>query len=469
MAVVNIAKERMKYHSRRLALAVAVLFRRVRRSDGFAASSSEAAHDRVSESVSRHGGGGGGKRRRLRLPKTPWITCASSTEVRRAVQKYVSGGDSVLGIGTRTGKNNDIYAEICEAIDRRKGGRAVLMDVGMDAWRKKRGKRQRTAAASTEEEGRWIDAEDVTGEEKSIPEDVDLVEMETLDDWRDALWGLGGTATMSSVVPQHFDVLVLDLASMTGNDLELKTLSVAQEFMDHHRRIGRYDSETPSFPQRLPHTVIIKSTSITNLSRRLYHAQRVTDGVSTLSPPHKLTRTHFPTIVATVGVDEYRKMIPLTVRPGDEVAEVGCHVGTSTVKLHEAAAADGAEGFCIGFDIGPSIVDIAKRQYPHVPFAVGDAWRTAQLISMKGKIDADYASSDVLGYDVIYVDVGGLSGVNGLIEALALLGALGNACEPRCMVIKSECVKSLAGRLQPFSKIWSTEQELKSISKGEMM
>ena len=153
-------------------------------------------------------------------------------------------------------------------------------------------------------------------------------------------------------------------------------------------------------------------------------------------------------------------MIPFTVQTRDEVLEVGCHVGTSTKKLHDAvsiSASDKNKGFCVGIDNGPRIIDLAKKSYGEsVPFFVGDAWKTAQLNSFKQNEHMQELGyhSNSFGYDVIYVDIGGLSGPDGLLESLSLLNSMGMSLEPRVIVIKSLCMRRLASSLRPFCEIW---------------
>ena len=53
-------------------------------------------------------------------------------------------------------------------------------------------------------------------------------------------------------------------------------------------------------------------------------------------------------------------------------------------------------------------------------------------------------------YDAVFVDVGGLSGENGLLEAISLISSISNSLEPRCIVIKSLCIRRLASNLVPF-------------------
>ena len=64
------------------------------------------------------------------------------------------------------------------------------------------------------------------------------------------------------------------------------------------------------------------------------------------------------------------------------------------------------------------------------------------------KFRRELKGDDELGFDLVYVDVGGLSGSDGLIESISLLEALGCALQPRAIVIKSLCMRELASRLK---------------------
>ena len=107
-----------------------------------------------------------------------------------------------------------------------------------------------------------------------------------------------------------------------------------------------------------------------------------------------------------------------------------------------------------GRRIGHKIIQSAKRRYPDITFEVVDAWNTLDLLRVKerhyGGLDSQSSS---LGYDIVYADIGGLSGAHGLLESMALLDALGRALEPRCIVIKSLCMKRLASQLVPLSSV----------------
>jgi len=119
------------------------------------------------------------------------------------------------------------------------------------------------------------------------------------------------------------------------------------------------------------------------------------------------------------------------------------HYGSTTTMLHDAVKVD-EDGFCVGVDIGEKIIATAKKRYPHVLFAVADAWDTLKLLKLK-------PPGTSLGYDAVYADIGGLSGAHGFLESLALIDAIGKALEPLFICIKSLCMKRLATQLIPFS------------------
>jgi len=261
-----------------------------------------------------------------------------------------------------------------------------------------------------------------------------------------------------------FDAIVLDLGAITGNDLPWTSLELIHDLS----AILQKDDESNTM-MTPPRVILVKSKSLSNLARRLVHCQRLFDGSKVLSPS-SCERSPEPTIISTVGVDEYRRTIPYTVQGGDSVLEVGCHFGRTTRLLHDAAKfqEDGktqqqsSSGYCIGVDIGPKIIASAKKQYPDIHFAVGNAWRTLELLKLKNEVTHDDEIPNELslwGYEVVYADIGGLSGSDGLLESLTFLDSLANALEPRFIVIKSMCMKRLSSRLCAFSEVWATIQK----------
>ena len=147
-------------------------------------------------------------------------------------------------------------------------------------------------------------------------------------------------------------------------------------------------------------------------------------------------------IVGARGVREYRNCIDTVVRPGDRILELGCHFGTTTAMLADAGS------YALGVDVGTSIIASAKEQHPTIDFMVGDAWGVSGLARLGP-------------WDAVFVDVGGLSGADGTLDALALARSLGAALEPRAIVLKSKCLRQLAKSLAPSTRLeneWDHER-----------
>jgi len=118
------------------------------------------------------------------------------------------------------------------------------------------------------------------------------------------------------------------------------------------------------------------------------------------------------------------------------------HFGTTTAMLAKSAS------YALGVDVGTSIITSAKEQHPGVDFMVGDAWGVSGL-ARRGP------------WDAVFVDVGGLSGADGTLDALALARSLGAALEPRAIVLKSKCLRQMAKTLAPSTRLeneWDHER-----------
>lgn len=156
-----------------------------------------------------------------------------------------------------------------------------------------------------------------------------------------------------------------------------------------------------------------------------------------------------------MGVAEYRQIIDIVVQPGDAILEVGCHMGTSTSLLSERAEVS-TEGSFIGIDIESSIIQEATKRYADLFFEVGDAWDASNLLRIqKGYTKSHYDKNSRCGFDVVYIDLGGLSGKDGILGLHMLLSSLEHALEPRCLVIKSKCMRQLSSTLSSF---WHYQQ-----------
>ncbi|KAL7500477.1 hypothetical protein ACHAWT_010446 [Skeletonema menzelii] len=365
----------------------------------------------------------GGDNKRNKNPTTKWIACSSTKEMNRAISEYIQEGDIVAELGSQLRESS---TSLCEAVG--PSGYAVLVDIERKSPNEKKGQ-DRTSAMRR------------NGDEVDFYTDRStFVETKSFEFWRHALF-------FQHDVKEGYNALVVDMSTVAGNDLELTCISLVKEFISLNAGSGEYDN-----PCRV---VIVKSKSLHNLARRLHHAQRIISG----SQP--IIEERGTSIIAAVGVEQYRQTIPFVVRKGDVCVEVGCHLGTSTVLIDEAACQHGKRtdadkkitaGGCVGLDIGPSIIRSAQKKYPLTFFEVGNGFKTGEISRLTKKHLSKLDSSRML--DIIYVDIGGLSGPEGLLEAVSLLSSITNALEPRCIVIKSLCVRRLASSIVPFSDIW---------------
>jgi len=373
--------------------------------------------------------------------KNKIIACGSTKELTRAVELCVKPHHKVAELGSQL---REVSTQICISC-----ASATLVDVQRkfpktpDVSQKR--SNQRTAAMRLQ-----------TGEEDDdfFPDKSTFREIKKLQDWREAFF------PTSSAPPSSYDVLVLDVNAIVGNDLEWTSLSLIQEFQNQNQQ------------EQQDLIILVKSVGLNQFASRLVYGKRYTKDYSAIPPPH---------ILGTVGVQEYRETIPHVVRPSDAILEVGCHFGTTTALLQQAGK------YCIGVDVGSKIIKQANAKYPEVYFAVGDAWKTASLLRIQqdyykqqqqqqqqqsqttnGNDGGPAVSGDngrSIGFDVVFVDVGGLSGSDGLLEAILLVTSIQNALEPRCIVIKSLCMQRLSTTLVSF---WELQKRImKQATQGD--
>jgi hypothetical protein len=283
-------------------------------------------------------------------------------------------------------------------------------------------------------------------QEQFYPNVATFTEINELDDWRKAFLTSGDDGKQ-----KQYTVFVVDVNAIVGNDLEWTALSIVREFS------RLFDTSCS--------TVLVKSESLNMWANRIVCGQPWILG-KVDGPTERRTGlpVKSPKVIATVGVEQYRQTIVRTVRPGDAVLEVGCHLGTTT-KILQDVASSYQGGYAIGVDIGGSIIKAASDRHVDLFFSVGDAWKTANLLRIQQQFLSQASTNVVvnrrLGFDVVFVDIGGLSGGDGLLEALVLLSALLNALEPRSIVIKSLCMQRLTTTLVPYWQVQSKLQEPK--------
>ena len=372
------------------------------------------------------------KRQNNKNANTKWIACSSTKEVSRAIDTYINHGDIVAELGSQLRESS---TRLCEAIG--PAGKAVLVDIERKFPNEKKDNKRTTAMR------RKGDGENFYGDRATF------IEIPSFDLWRNALFFQNNHNTSK---PQY-NAMVVDMSTVAGNDLDLTCISLVKEFISLN-----YDI---SSNQQLCRVVIVKSGSLQNLARRLFHAQRVVSGAQSLSTNRM--RSGHSSIIGAVGVKQYRETIPYVVREGDVCMEVGCHLGTTTAIIDKAAkqGKKSSSGGCLGVDLGSSIIASAKKKYSHLPFEVGDGFKVGQLARMRTRhFHTDMTNRPTSTYDVVYVDIGGLSGSEGLLESLSLLASISNSLEPRFIVIKSLCIRRLASSLVPFSEVWHNIQRL---------
>jgi len=267
---------------------------------------------------------------------------------------------------------------------------------------------------------------------------------------------------------KQYRVVVLDLSNMYGNEMFLDFVVALDVFKSIFSALGMQYLVVKSHFMRsaarrfiVTSQLIDKSAAVEGTRCHAFFRQFEVELANAIAGQRVGYADPGPVVLGARGVDEYRKGSLLCVSPGDRVLEIGCHCGKTTKMLAKAGAS------AVGVDIGPNIVKEAIKRYPDVVFHEADAWDLKRLMALskepsvkeetklgtaasgeqKSSIDSEHVvKAELLGYDVILVDVGGLSGDNGLYESLSLIRELSHMFRPRlkAIVIKSACVRNFA-------------------------
>jgi len=138
-----------------------------------------------------------------------WVTCSSTDELVSAVKHFVKPGQNVAEVGSQL---RGVSKAICTALQ--DDGNAVLVDVQRKAPKTKPDK---SSIARTKEMRFPGDEVDF------FPNVAEFHEIPNLDSWKRVF--------LESTTIKDFEVLVLDVNSIVGNDLELTSLSIIREFV----------------------------------------------------------------------------------------------------------------------------------------------------------------------------------------------------------------------------------------------
>ena len=262
---------------------------------------------------------------------------------------------------------------------------------------------------------------------QSATSDLPNVRMHILD-----VWDL--TALTEATGDVSACVLAIDANVVLGNDLPFEVLALV-------RTLTRLYS---------PRALVVKSRALSHLQNQLTAApsKPLTNGSKRSSRGQQKVTVQ---IIAANLVHDYRQaalqqLERLAPADGSPLCalEIGCHVGETTALLHDAINKRGGGGYCVGVDNGKSIIERAKQRHPHVPFAVADGWDASSLISSLERCVP--GARPVL----LLIDIGGLSGASGTLDALALIRQLCALFHGslKAVIIKSSCMRSLARQLR---------------------
>lgn len=342
---------------------------------------------------------GSGRRSRFQDSEVPPIYCApAAPEYHALVASMLRSDDVVLEIGCQLSAFTTSIAERCESL------------IGIDIDRKA------PSTVNMRSNGFYRQAASHHG--------LANVELHIME-----VWDLPELAAVCG--RRGVTLVVVDVNAVLGNDLPFEVLALV-------RTLCRLLS---------PRVCVVKSRSLAALQHRLRPAPLP----PAPSRPLGVRDQQRVMLIAADLVHDYRQaafdQLPL-LPPGACGFEIGCHVGATTALLDAALSERGGGGACVGVDVSEAIVARARKLHPTLAgkFEVADAWDVGSLLGALERCAVRAPS-------VLMLDVGGLSGANGALDALALIRVLCAVFHEtlRLLVIKSSCLRTLALALKPAS------------------
>jgi hypothetical protein len=260
------------------------------------------------------------------------------------------------------------------------------------------------------------------------------------------VWDLGALQAAIHDAGGRVDLLIIDPTTVLGHDLLFEIVALVRT-LQHLVR---------------PRATLVKSKALCALQMALRP-----------SPARRLASQPTGTggtvqLIGASGVSDYREAAWEAMRNSDaqqeeeeerhlamRTLEIGAFEGATCALL----AARGATA-CFGVDVSSSIVERGRRRYGDAAFRldVADAWDGDSLDAAIARSSGWRERFGSVCPELICVDVGGLSGASGVLDALALLRQLAARYRPslKAIVIKSSCVRSLATSLRGAHELLQT-------------
>ena len=131
------------------------------------------------------------------------------------------------------------------------------------------------------------------------------------------------------------------------------------------------------------------------------------------------------------NVQEYRASIPHWVQADDVVLEIGCEWGTTTAVLAQHCRQ------VIGTDVSLDCIERARQRHAGIRFEVLDGFDVRAALALGES------------FTKVYIDMSGLSGYRGLLDAISLLMMYATVLRPKAIVMKCGALKHFATHCAP--------------------
>jgi hypothetical protein len=210
----------------------------------------------------------GQEKTRRRKKPCRWVACRTTKDLTEACRQYLKPGMVVAELGAQL---RDTSHQICTSIGPE--GTALLCDVARKAPSGKDAARTSAMRQSKDDHSFPF-----------LSDRAVFCQLNNWDAWRHTLFStnwrsqlksqriIGGDTTTGTTKHQ-FDALVVDMTATGGNDLELTSLTLLKEFLAWNN--NSMDEDCDEADDGECQVILIKSSSLHTLARRLVHGQRI--------------------------------------------------------------------------------------------------------------------------------------------------------------------------------------------------